>query len=154
MGTMHHLDMFDRPGEQVHRHTRPMNQLRAAFRKYDLDASGDIDPDELKLALEDLGLTDLDEEGTLQILQEFDDNHDGGTSLDEVKIALAKLSTVVAECAATESAQAKSVRDAKRLAREAQEDSQAAVDKVPALAKYLKARFTLSKRDAPHKMKF
>ena len=43
-------------------------------------------------------------------------------------------------------------RQAKQQALDA--SIQAAVDKVPALAKYLKARFTLSKHDAPHKMKF
>ena len=78
-------DIWDRPGEEheIKLTRRQLTEVRAAFQKYDLDSSGDIDPHELRLALADLGLSDLDDAGTRDILQQFDDNHDGTMQIEE-----------------------------------------------------------------------
>jgi len=79
--------MWSRPGEAVDARpkVRVTKEIRAAFRKFDLDNSGDIDYEELLLALQELGFGDgdLDMESTRQIASSFDDNNDGTMQIDE-----------------------------------------------------------------------
>ena len=108
--------------------SRNLLAARDLFRAWDDDGSKYIEQEEFEKHLMGLGFVVEDHE-FIQLFKLFDENLDGGTSLEEVKIALAKLSGVVADCVANESAKAKSVSAAKRTARAAQDAAQEALDR-------------------------
>ena len=76
--------MWERPEDADHtKGIRITKEIREAFKRFDTDNSGDIDQDELLLALGQLGMTGVDKERTKEIAGRFDDNGDGTMQIEE-----------------------------------------------------------------------
>jgi Ca2+-binding EF-hand superfamily protein len=62
--------------------------IKAVFKIYDTDKSGDLDYDELRILIDDcrasMYLPNCDEDIFIRIVEIIDDNHDGSITIEEL----------------------------------------------------------------------